>query len=106
MSELITLASGEHCTEPELRSSVRTIVLELAPSAEDAPDEGEVHLTDHLAYNSLALLELAFTLEDEYDLMPIDEETARAIVTLQDVQDYIVGELQQRATRASAGLGS
>jgi acyl carrier protein len=105
MTELITLASGERCSESELRASVRAVVLELAPGAEGAPAEGEVQLVDHLEYTSLALLELAFTLEDEYDLMPIDEETARAILTLQDVQDYIVGELRQRATRAAAGLG-
>ncbi len=106
MTDLITLASGETCTEPELRASVRAVVMELAPNPDGAPAEGEIHLLDHLEFNSLALLELAFTLEDEYDLMPIDEETARAILTLDDVQDHIVGELRQRATRAAAGLTS
>ncbi len=105
MTDLITLANGESRTELELREAVRAIVFELAPNPEGAPADGEVSLMDHLEYHSLALLELAFTLEDEYDLMPIDEETARGITTLREVQDHIVGELRERATRAPAEMG-
>ena len=105
MTELITLASGEQCTEEELRASVRAIVLEVAPNPAGAEVEGPVSLIDQLEYNSLALLELAFTLEDEHDLMPIDEETARAMMTLEDIQSHIVRELRERTERAAATLG-
>jgi acyl carrier protein len=104
MTELITLASGEHCTEDELRASVRAVVLEIAPNSEGAQAEGLTDLVDHLEFNSLALLELAFTLEDEHDLMPIDEETARGMHTVEDIQDHIVRELRQRSERAAVTL--
>jgi acyl carrier protein len=104
MTELIILASGEHSTEADLRASVRAVVMEVAPNADGAPAEGTISLIDHLEYNSLALLELAFTLEDEHDLMPIDEDTARAMLTLEDIQDHIVHELRRRTERAAATL--
>jgi acyl carrier protein len=106
MTELITLASGEHCTEPELRASVRAVVLEIAPNPAGAEVEGPVSLIDHLEFNSLALLELAFTLEDEHDLTPIDEETARAMATVEDIENHIVRELRERTERAAATLGA
>ena|SRR5256885_2045755 len=106
MSELITLASGEECTEEELRASVRAVVLEIAPNPAGAEVDGAISLVDHLDYNSLALLELAFTLEDEHDLMPIDEDTARAMATVEDIQDHIVRELRERTERAAATLGA
>ena len=42
-------------------------------------------------------LELAFTLEDEFDLLPITEEDARAITTVALVVDHVSSELAQRA---------
>lgn len=102
MTDLITLGSGESRTEQEIREAIRALVFELAPNPEGAPADGVISLMDHLEYNSLALLELAFTLEDEYDLTPIDEETARAILTLHQVQDHIVRELRERSEPAVA----
>jgi acyl carrier protein len=57
----------------------------------------EARLVDDLQYHSLALLELAFTLEDEFDLEPIDEKTAQQIVTMGDVEDYVIGKLREAA---------
>lgn len=79
-------------TEAEVRQLVRDIVVELAPTPEGYSG-GESHLVDDLDYHSLALLEMAFALEDEFDLPPIDEPTARAIVTVGHVEDHVVREL-------------
>ena len=72
-----------------------SLILEVV--AELAPEEGEVlpagRLIEDFGYHSLALLELAFSLEDEFDLETIDEATARKIVTVQDVIDHVMNEL-------------
>jgi acyl carrier protein len=71
------------------------IVRELAPN----PDAGEgsgVKLVEELEYTSLALLELAFTLEDEFELPPIDEDTARKITTVGAVQLHVIEGLRER----------
>jgi acyl carrier protein len=78
-----------------LRAAVREVVLELAPTGDPAATP-ESRLIEDLGFHSLALLELAFSLEDEFDLAPIDENTARAITTLGAVQDHVVGELRER----------
>ena len=74
--------------------SIRRIVRELAPEPEGGGEDA--HLVDDLAYHSLGMLELAFTLEDEFDLPAIDEETARRIVTIRHVEDHVVGSLRER----------
>ena len=79
-------------TEPEVRDFIRTLVLELAPAGrQDATETSR--LGEDLGYHSLALMELAFALEDEFDLHPIDEQTARRIVTVRDVATHVVTEL-------------
>jgi acyl carrier protein len=94
MSEQTVPATGGR-TEAEVRDVVRGIVVELSPERDDAATP-DTPLVEGLGYNSLALVELAFTLEDEFDLTPIDEQTARAITTLGDVVDHVVGELSGR----------
>ncbi|GAA1767015.1 acyl carrier protein [Luedemannella helvata] len=82
-------------TEDEIRAEVRTIVLELAPEAkETAPDDAR--LIEDLAFHSLALLELAFTLEDRFDLDPIEQERAQQISTMRDVANLVIEELRNR----------
>jgi acyl carrier protein len=82
-------------TERDVRRLVRELVVELAPNPAGA-EADDPRLVEDLAYHSLALLEVAFTLEDEYELDPIDEETAREINTLADIQNHVVGELSRR----------
>jgi len=82
-------------TETEVRELVRSIIIELSPERDDSADR-DAHLIEDLAFSSLALVELAFTLEDEFDLAPIEESTARQITTLGAVQDHVVGELAER----------
>ena len=91
-----TQATLDPAAEEAIRADVREIVLELAPNPEGGSNDG-ARLIEELEFTSLALLELAFTLEDEYDLLPIDEETARGIQTLAQVQEHVLGELRERA---------
>ena len=65
----------------------------MQPTYSCGPDDD---LVANLGFHSLALLELAFTLEDEYDLQPIDEQTARGIRTVRDVEDTVVRMLAER----------
>ena len=84
-------------SEAEVRALIRTIILELAPSP-DVTDVEDAHLIDMLGYHSLGLLELAFTLEDEFGLPPISEEQGRAIQTVRNVEDYVVAQLSAAAS--------
>src|SRR5579859_4473814 len=88
-------------SEDELRENIRVIVFELAPN-QDRTLGDDARLLDDLEYHSVGLMELAFTLEDEFDLMPIDEATGRSIQTIRDVQEHVVAELRTRAV-APAG---
>jgi acyl carrier protein len=85
----------ERYSEFELRNMIRTIIVELAPDPGDEI-EGNMRLVDDLGYHSLAQMELAFTLEDEFRLALIDEETARGIQTVYDVENHVVEELRTR----------
>jgi len=86
---------AEPRSEVEVRTVVRSIVIELSPERDESAGT-EARLLEDLSYNSLALVELAFTLEDEFDLAPIEENTARQITTLGAVADHVVGELAAR----------
>jgi acyl carrier protein len=60
----------------------------MAPSAISAPTE-RTRLVEDLGYHSLALLELAFALEDEFALPAMDAEQAQKISTMLDVEEYV-----------------
>jgi acyl carrier protein len=89
-------------TEADVRASVRAVVIELAPNGDESAPR-DAHLADDLGFHSLALLELAFTLEDEFDLPPIEEATARQITTIGAVEDHVVGQLTARGEIAPGG---
>lgn len=74
--------------EAELRQTVWSIILELAPNSTSAPTE-QTRLVEDLGYHSLALLELAFALEDEFALPAMDAEQAQKIGTMLDVEEYV-----------------
>jgi acyl carrier protein len=95
MTESVQAATPRAHTEAEVRDLVRSIVIELSPERDESASDDTV-LVEHLGYNSLALVELAFTLEDEFDLAPIEEATARRITTLGRIQDHVVTELADR----------
>lgn len=89
-----TTGSGDR-TEDDVRTLVRTIVIELSPERDERAGR-DTGLVEDLGYHSLAMVELAFTLEDEFDLPPIEEATARRITTIGGVQDHVVAELSAR----------
>lgn len=78
--------------ERELRARVRDLVLRLAPEPPAAPLDDGTHLVDELGYHSLALLELAFALEGEFRLRPLDERAARDMRTVADVAAHVLRE--------------
>ncbi|WP_422768953.1 acyl carrier protein [Plantactinospora sp. WMMC1484] len=81
--------------EARTRDSVREIIAELAPNR-DAKVVDEAHLVDDLEFASLSLTELAFTLEDQFDLPTIDEPVARSISTVGHICDHVVREIRAR----------
>ncbi|MFI7303922.1 acyl carrier protein [Micromonospora aurantiaca] len=81
--------------EQQTRKRVRELVLELAPNPEKG-DQDEVLLVEDLEYHSLALLELAFALEDEFDLPPIDEQSVQNIRTAADIENHVVRQLKSK----------
>jgi acyl carrier protein len=87
------IPSAPVVTEHEVRANVKKIILELAPQTQH-PLMPHHRLSDDLEYHSLALLELAFSLEDEFDLLPIDEQTARRIHNVLDVEEHVISELR------------
>lgn len=89
-------------TESEVRARILEIALELAPRP-GAEATSEALLVDHLEYHSLALLELAFALEDEFDIEPIDEASARNIRTVEDIANYVLGQLANVGDQSPAG---
>lgn len=84
------------------RENVRGIVFSLAP-AKPEPGPENLELSTGLGYHSLALLELAFALEDEFNLPPIDQERAQGIRAVGDVEDYVVDQLRSRGTADAEG---
>ncbi|MET8307422.1 MULTISPECIES: phosphopantetheine-binding protein [unclassified Micromonospora] len=101
MTDATRSTTAEVRTEVEVRDSVTAIVTELAPNPEQIEGSGDSRLVEDLGFHSLALLELAFTLEDEFDLPPIDETTARKIVTIDAVAEHVSDILRSRGELAS-----
>jgi acyl carrier protein len=80
-------------SEDDIRESVQAIVVELAPGAGDDAN-ADSRLIEDLGFHSLALLELAFTLEDEFNLPPIDEQTAQKITTVGSIAEHVVSTMR------------
>ncbi len=87
---------GTSFDDQSVRENIRQIILEIAPSESVTELKPEHRLVDDLQYHSLALMELAFTLEDEFALEPITEEEAQKIRTAGDVEAYVVAELTRK----------
>lgn len=98
-------AAGPGTTEEATSSLVLAIVRELAPQA--AKDiQPDTRLVEDLGYHSLALLELAFALEDEFDLEPIDEQTARQITTVGLVLETVLSRIAERGADRPVEAGA
>ena len=82
-------------TEEQIRATVVTVIADMAPN-QGVTITPATNLVKELGYHSLALMEVAFAIEDEFDLDPIDEDTARKIDTVGAVQDLVVKRLEDR----------
>jgi acyl carrier protein len=88
-------------TETEVSLIVAELIRDLAPGdlATVLDDRGKVsaqaRLVDDCGFHSLALMELAMSLEDEFDLPTIDESIACAIQTVGDVRAHVLNELSE-----------
>jgi len=82
-------------SEEQIRESVRSIIVDLAPKSDGRSDPA-ARLVEDLGYHSLALMEITFALEDEFDLEPIDQETASKIRTVGQVQDLVIDQIRAR----------
>jgi acyl carrier protein len=94
MTEPSTTAAVAGRTEEQVRSSIADIIMELAPNPDGIEGQGGTRLVEDLGFHSLALLELAFTLEDEFDLPPIDETTAQKISTIDAISEHVLSNLR------------
>jgi acyl carrier protein len=72
---------------PDLADRIRTIVSEQLgiDTAELSPDS---NILDDLGADSLDVVELVMTLEDEFDI-EVPEEAAESIRTIADVERYV-----------------
>lgn len=89
--------SGEN--EADVRARVRSIIRQVAPNPGGFREGGGTHLVDDLAFHSLALLELGFTLEDEFDLPPLDQAQVQHITTVDEVEDQVLELLRASAEK-------
>ena len=87
-----TALTAKRWTEEQARGLIHEIMTDLAPSPGALNPKGR--LVEDLGYHSLALLELAFSLEDEFDLPTIDEPTARKILSVGDVEQHVIANLR------------
>ena len=82
--------------EQSVRMLVRELILELAPNQTYKDLTSDSRLVEDLEFHSLALMEMAFTLEDEFSLDPISEQDALKIISAGDVEQYVVDELRRK----------
>jgi len=78
----------------EITKKVKELIAELCPAEIKDMDDSS-HLTDELGYHSLALVELAFSLEDMFDLEPIDQAVAKNINTVGDIINYVTEKVEK-----------
>lgn len=95
-----TVTRTRKWTDSDARALIHEIIADLAPSRGELLPEAR--LVEDLGCHSLALLELAFSLEDEFDLPAIDEATARQILTVGDVERHVLGQLRTGGNLAGA----
>ena len=74
----------------------RILVDRVGLPAEDIPDDLTTTF-DELGLDSLAFMEIALAVEQEYGLQ-VDEEDAESILTLGEALDYVNGRLAEEAS--------
>jgi acyl carrier protein len=83
-------------TAQEVEQTIKKMVRDLCPG--DASQMTDTsRLAEDLGYHSLALVELAFAIEDRFDIEPIDQGTAQTIRTVADVVGHVQSKVAARA---------
>ncbi|WP_330343258.1 hypothetical protein [Streptomyces sp. NBC_00557] len=80
-----------------LRASVREVVLRLAPDR-PAQATAELLLREDLGYDSLALAELAFALEEIFQLPPLPGEETADVNSVADLEALVTGLAERGGT--------
>jgi len=85
--------------ETRVRERVQAIVLEMSPLRGMAAERASLLRAD-LGYDSLALLELAYALDQEFGLGAVDEDDSD-VETVSDVEVRVLAKLERagRLTR-------
>lgn len=98
------MSSTAQPADQDVRSRVQSIIIQIAPNPAGV-QVGETQLVEHLEYHSLALLELGFTLEDEFGLPPIDQAQVQDITTVEQVEDLVLRLMHSGPDVGGAGAG-
>lgn len=80
-----------------LRECVREVVLRLAPDRPETATSEQL-LSEDLGYDSLALAELAFALEEIFRLPPLPGEETADIHSVADVELLVTGLAERTGT--------
>jgi acyl carrier protein len=96
------MSIGAKSADSEVRARVRAVILQVAPN-QDGVQAEQTLLVEHLEYHSLALLELGFALEDEFDLPPLDQAQVQHITTVEEIEDLVLELLRQKAEDPAGG---
>jgi acyl carrier protein len=86
--------SQDGWSEQDLREHVRSVVATIAP-IKDGPVKPTSRFGHDLGYDSLGLVELVMTLEQELELAEIDEGAAGGIDSVADLEDLVVAAVLQ-----------
>ena len=91
-------------TEGEIRETVRSIILEIAPTPADPAaladgtlDVPGLNLAADLGYHSLALLEVIVALEEELQVEHFEDAGAMFISTVGELEEYVLKLLSDAA---------
>lgn len=87
--------------EAAVRTKVREVVLAMAPVQPQRID-GATLLAGELGYDSLGLVQVAATLEDEFGLTDAGDEGVIDVETVADVEERMLGLLGPAATARGA----
>lgn len=91
-------------TRTEVEVDVVKIVLEYAPNRpEDERRAAGLDFIDDLDYHSLAIVEMALSIEDHFELEPIMAEDVEHIRTAGQLADYVHEQIRLRPMDTEAG---
>lgn len=95
-------------TDEEIRETVRSIVLDIAPvplepeaAGNGSVDLAALNLAGDLGYHSLALLEVIVALEEELQVEKFDDAGAMFIKTLGDLEGYVIKLIREGGAETS-----